>query len=151
MQTSIFYLILLSQIINIALGCSGLQTRRTCSCKAMYTFENQLTTEKELSLPLTGYDDCGINLGCEKKLDCSTYCLRLVSEILGGNQTYLTQTGQDKLCTLIMKSQSLSENGIVLRSQWTYSGCETNTNLVISGLCCSPRCNCELGMSHNLI
>lgn len=128
-------------------ACSGLQTRRTCTCRATYSFENELppVKERDLYLPLVSYDDCAVSLGCEKQLDCATYCLRQVREIMGANQTYLTQTGQDRLCEMAVGEQSLSENGIVLRSHWTYSGCQTDSNLVYEGLCCRPRCNCEIG------
>lgn len=132
-------------LVTASWACTGLQTRRTCTCKAIYTFENQPNEEKTLNLPLDGYDDCGINIGCQKELDCSSYCLRQISEVLGGNRTYFTQSGQDKTCLLIMNTQSLIENGIVLWSHWTYSGCQTGKNLIISGLCCGRRCSCEIG------
>lgn len=130
-------------------ACSGLQTRKTCECRATYSYQNQPNVERDLNLPLSSYDDCAVNLGCDKQLDCSTFCRRQVQELLGGNQTYFTQSGQDRLCLMAVNTQSLNENGIMLKSHWTYSGCSSSSNVIISGLCCNLRCNCELGNFFN--
>ncbi len=143
----LFYvnLLLVSHIVNIASACSGLQNTRTCSCTTSYSFGSQ-NQSNSLLLPIKSYDDCGINLGCEKVNDCSQYCFRKTKELLGSDPNQVTQIAQDKLCSLIAVNQSITgmDNGINVWVNWQYSNCKTGINQIISSLCCRKRCICDM-------
>ena len=142
----IFYLALILRLINldITYGCVGLlENRRTCKCTSSYSFGNK---EGALLLPFKSYDDCGINLGCEKANDCALYCNRQIREILGNDQTTINQLARDTVCSLIAKNQSVTgmENRISVYSNWEYSKCASNTSQIVTNVCCKKRCSCEM-------
>lgn len=151
---SIFYFIFFKLIyLDIIYGCTGLlENRRTCKCTSSFTFGNK---EGTLLLPFKSYDDCGINLGCEKVNDCASYCEKQIKEILGNDQTTINQLTRDTVCFLVAKNQSVTgmENRINIYSNWEYSKCASNTSQVVSNVCCQKRCSCEMigqDMSNSL-
>ena len=144
----LFYLnsfLIIAGLINIASACSGLQNTRTCSCSTSYSFRNENPTNT-LLLPFKSYDDCGINLGCEKVNDCALYCLRQAKQILGSDPINVNQAARDSLCSLIAPNQSITGmySGISVWSNWQYSNCKSDTSQLISNICCKKRCACEL-------
>lgn len=143
---------LFSCLLNASFACSGLQTRRTCSCDIKYTLEANGNNLQSLNIPIKSYDDCGINLGCEKQSDCAVYCRNQLYEILSGNKSQWTQLGSDRLCNLVAFNQSISKinsNGITVYSLWKYSNCNSNDvlssyKIAINDICCIPRCTCQI-------
>lgn len=138
-------------VIKQSLACSGLQTRKTCTCSYKYTYENEPLNYREIAFPIQSYDDCGISLTCEKRLDCMKYCRNKVNLLLGNEESVFNQIAKNKLCSLLLKNESLSSNGLILRSYWQYSNCESGFDEIISNLCCNPRCKCELIGQNNAI
>jgi hypothetical protein len=90
-------------------------------------------------------DDCGINLGCEKKYDCATYCLKHVRNVLGSDEMVLSQKGKDELCKRIGLNEKIDyNNGMSLWVDWNYTGCGTGRKELILDLCCEKKCFCKL-------
>jgi len=138
------YLILILKLTSLTFGCSGLlENRRTCKCTASYMHGNK---EGALLLAYKSYDDCGINLGCERANDCALYCAKQTREILGNDSIVINQLARDKICFLIAKNQSVTgmENRISVYSNWDYSKCGSNSSQLVTNVCCQKRCSCEM-------
>ena len=72
---SFLFLINLSTILT----CVSIETSKRCECKAMYGMGMQsLASDAKLLFTLPSFDDCGINLGCEKERSCMTKCISQV-------------------------------------------------------------------------
>jgi hypothetical protein len=143
------YFLFLIHLGSIVHNCDVFQTRRTCECKAVYTYasdgQSDLTNARTL-FNLPSYDDCGINLGCER-LDCAQKCLNKVRETLGGRADYITLSGIHKTCDLITapnKPTVLASNSIRVWASWKYSTCRSGIEPVVQDVCCNRKCNCRL-------
>ncbi|CAF0895158.1 unnamed protein product [Brachionus calyciflorus] len=134
---------LFAVLVKLNLACTGFQTRKTCQCSYEYKYGN-MSEYKELSLPIESYSDCGIGLGCEKKFDCSKYCKIQLNLLFGNIENDFNQNAKNKLCSVLLKDLALNSNGIELRSNWHYSGCESGTDKITSQVCCNRRCKCEI-------
>jgi hypothetical protein len=75
----------LSFLFLINLGtiwtCDSIETRKRCECKAIYGMGVQtLASDAKLLFTLPSYDDCGINLDCERERSCMAKCISQVSK-----------------------------------------------------------------------
>lgn len=126
-------------------ACEFFETRRTCECKAMYTIGGNMETINVL-FDLASYDDCGVNLGCEK-LDCATRCANSIRKLVGGAPEYVTDIGKESLCKMIapLPNDIISmPGGIGLYASWKYSTCRSGLDLIVQDVCCNRKCDCKL-------
>lgn len=143
----ILYLFLILFCAKIGYSCSGFQTRTTCSCSYEFKYQNE-TLLRPLAFPIESYDDCGIGLGCEKKLDCEKYCREEINLLLGNDRSQFNQNAKNKICSVILNDRALNTSGLIFYSNWKYGTCENNSTILVSDLCCNRRCNCELVGQH---
>lgn len=126
-------------------SCEFFETKRTCECKAMYTI-GQNTNVIKVLFDVASYDDCGLNLGCEK-LDCATNCANSIRKLIGGQAEFVTDLGKNTLCRMIAPSINdviSVPGGIGLWASWKYSTCRSGLNLIVQDVCCNRKCNCKL-------
>ena len=139
----LLFLIILQHLDPIQ-SCDPFQTRRTCECKAVYSQSLDPANVKTL-FTVANYDDCGINLGCEKT-DCAENCKKRVLDVLGGRQDYITLAGKNKVCALVTPA-SLTitlANSIHVWAVWKYSTCREGAEPVVQDVCCNRKCKCQL-------
>lgn len=137
--------LILSLMIGVSLACTGLENRRTCTCQVHYSANN--TKLSSLALPLDYYEDCDLNLGCEKAPSCQAFCLRQAQHVLDpASQSTISQTAKDMACRLIASNQSLTgvAEGLRLVSLWKYEQCSNGESVIMEGVCCKKRCKCEI-------
>ena len=140
-------LVLILVHLNAIYACDVFQTKRTCECTATYTYSNE---QSRTLFVLPSYDDCGINLGCEK-LDCSQKCLNKVREVLGGRPDYITASGLNKVCDLVtspLRPTILANSSIRVWAAWKYSSCRSGIEPVVQDVCCNRKCTCRLVSQH---
>ena len=78
----IYLTILVLANLNSILSCEIFETRKRCECKAIYGMGVQASPNEARHLyTLPSFDDCGINLGCNKERDCMTKCISQVGKM----------------------------------------------------------------------
>jgi len=101
-----------------------------------------------LALPLDYYEDCDLNLGCERAASCEAFCLNQARNLLDptNNNGQLSQASRDMACKLIAPNQSLTgtAEGLSLHSVWKYGQCSRGQNVVMESVCCAKRCMCAI-------
>ncbi|CAF0861015.1 unnamed protein product [Brachionus calyciflorus] len=137
-------------LIKFNLGCSIFETKRTCQCSYEYTYGNNQVNFKEITFPIDSYDDCATNLQCDKKLSCAKYCKDQINYLLGNDLDRFNQNAKNSLCKIILNNENLNSNGLIFRTLWKYSNCDSGYAEIVSNVCCNPRCKCEI-IGQNLL
>jgi hypothetical protein len=139
-----FLILFLVFNLKLAYSCNLFENKRTCDCSILYSFAEETPKRKLFDLP--GYDDCGINLGCEIN-DCGIKCLKSALKLLGGREDFITTLGRDKVCDLVAKpNEQISgiKNGIKIWASWKYSNCRSGIEPVVQDICCNRKCECKV-------
>lgn len=140
-----YFLFIIFINLSLVSSCEFFETRRTCECKALYSI-GQNTSALKVLFDVASYDDCGLNLGCEK-LECATNCANSIRKIVGGRPDFVTDQGKESLCGMVAPSTNdviSVPGGIGLWASWKYSTCRQGIDLVVQDVCCNRKCNCNL-------
>ena len=142
-----FFIFLLANMTPTILGCGILETRKTCECRAVYSLGQPSSENARTLFTLPNYEDCGINLGCDKQSDCQVSCQNRVRQTLGGQSGSLTLTGKNKICSLVhlpISGQIIANSSIRVWASWQYGSCRAGIESIVEDLCCGRRCSCQI-------
>jgi hypothetical protein len=130
----ILFILLLTSLVN------GVE--RPCKCKQVYKFEKQsiISPSQDKQVPDTR-DLCDFN--------CVDECSQLIRKNIGGNETFLTQIGLEKICADVSSQKSVFKDGISLINNWELLDCTKNELVLKDNLCCRM-CKCRFSFLEQI-